>query len=364
MISPAPEFHRTRCVRYRYRYSECRRCLEACPHDAIALTDDGLALDAGKCANCALCTTVCRTAALVPPNLQRIDLLTQAIKRLPRTSIACTPSGAEADLPVPCLGALDAALLAYLGKRGIVTELRGSQHCPSCEHSPHGAQALASNCSGRDILEDALADETWAALVIDDSADAAPTPDFRRGRRQLFRRLLGKGVDEAAKAIRLPVLELPVVDKAIRPGPWSLPEMRELLQIVTQRADREDLAFQADTALPAASMRLGPGCTNCEACTRVCPTGALQIRESDSDWQLIFLADRCVGCGVCSEVCQPGVLRAGEIVNIGPSSARIVLNSLAKQRCQRCDRFFVSTQPAATCQVCADDEVAFSRMFG
>jgi ferredoxin len=364
VIAPAPEFHRTRCVRYRYRYSECRRCLDACPHQAIALTEDGLLLDSGKCAKCALCTAACRTAALVPANLPRVELLTQAIKKSPRFSFACMPSGASADATVPCLGAIDAVMLAYLGKRSIETELRGAHHCGACEHGRCGTEALATNCAARDLLEDACESETWAALIVAETTEAPPPQDFRAGRRQLFRRLVGKGIDEAAAVATLRPLELPVADKAIRPGPWLVPEMRELLQIVGRRADSESCQFPAHSALPVASIRLDPGCTNCEACIRSCPTGALQVRESDDDWRLLFFADRCVGCGVCGEVCQPRVLRSAAHVDATPGAAPIALHALTKQRCQRCDRFFVSSEPTDTCVVCADDDSAFGRIFG
>ncbi|TRZ96361.1 MAG: 4Fe-4S ferredoxin, partial [Rhodocyclaceae bacterium] len=44
MSIATPEFRASHCVRYRYRYSECARCLNACPHDAISLTDTGAAI--------------------------------------------------------------------------------------------------------------------------------------------------------------------------------------------------------------------------------------------------------------------------------------------------------------------------------
>lgn len=365
MSTVAPDFEAARCARYRYRYSECRRCADACPHDALALEDKGVALDVAKCRNCALCTAACPTAALTAGNLQRIELLTQVMAEGAggkAVRIACAPSGLPGAAVVPCLGALDGAVLAYPAKRGVELELAGAAHCERCEHGHTGSAALARHAETRDALEAACDGEPWAALSISDDGTAADAGDFRPGRRGLFRRLVGRGVAEAEKAIARPT-ELPVDDKAIRPGPWHVPEMRELLRVVGRRADAEPCRLPAAPDLPAADMRLARGCTNCEACMRACPTGALQVRETEDDWTFCFLADRCVGCGVCSEVCQPRVLRPAEAVDLTPGRS-VALNVLAKQRCNRCDRFFVSADPQETCAVCCDDENAFARIFG
>ena len=363
MTVSAPEFHTARCARYRYRYSACRRCADACPHEAVELLDEGIRLNTARCQNCALCTAACPTAALGADNLPRLDLLRRAIKG-ERFSFACAPSGLTADAVVPCLGAIDAAMLAYLAKRRIAVELRGSQHCTQCAHGTKGEMLLAANLEAADALEAAAAPEAWLAASLAAAPDEPDAkPDFRAGRRQLFRRLVGRGIDEVARAAA-PAAELPVEEKAIRAGPWFVPEMRELLQIVCKRKDGGPLRIAPRPTLPLMDIRLKRGCTACEACFRVCPTGAMQIREDNAGWSLIFSIDRCVGCGVCLEVCQPRVLYAAETFDATPEREPAVLRQLAKQRCNRCDRFFISPEPCETCPVCADDEEAFSAIFG
>lgn len=363
MTVSIPEFHAARCVRYRYRYSECRRCAGACPHEAIELLDEGIRLDAARCQNCALCSTACPSAALSSGNMPRIDLLRRAIGQ-EQFSFACAPSGLAADALVPCLGALDAALLAYLAKRRIGTELRGSRHCAQCPHDSRGADQLAANLDGAAVLEEAAAPAEWlAATLAEMPGQTDANSEFRAGRRQLFRRLIGRGVDEVAGAA-MPPAELPVEEKAIRAGSWFVPEMRELLQIVCKQKDGAAFTVPRHPALPLMSIRLKRGCTACEACFRVCPTGAMQIREDNSSWSLVFQTDRCIGCAVCLEVCQPRVLQAQESFDAAPEREPAVLRQLVKQRCNRCDRFFVSPEPGETCPVCADDEDAFSAIFG
>jgi hypothetical protein len=52
------------------------------------------------------------------------------------------------------------------------------------------------------------------------------------------------------------------------------------------------------------------------------------------------------------------------MVDAAPGRTRIELHRLAKQRCARCDRFFISPEPRETCEVCTDDEDAFAAIFG
>lgn len=152
--------------------------------------------------------------------------------------------------------------------------------------------------------------------------------------------------------------------KAIRPGPYALSERRELLQIVCQRKDEHPFPVTLHEGLPLMQLSLHPGCTVCEACFRVCPTAALQIDENPDAWALTFRQDRCVACMACLEVCQPRVLDAEASFDARPEQANRVLLSLNKQRCQRCDRHFVSPSPEQTCPICRDDEDAFAAIFG
>jgi formate hydrogenlyase subunit 6/NADH:ubiquinone oxidoreductase subunit I len=360
-----PAFRAASCVRYRFRYSECQRCFDACPHDAVALSDEGVRIALERCQNCGLCTSACRTAALVSGNLPRVELLKQAIKQT-QFGFACAPSGSAGDATVPCLGAIDAAMLAYLAKRGIKVELHGSHHCAACPHGAKGAAQLALNLEGAETLRQAAPGESWvpARLVrTDESRVEKPASDFRPGRRQLFRRLVGRGIDEIARG-GAPAPDSPAPEQAIRAGPYALTEMRELLQIVCKPKTGSGCVVRPHPALPMMGLRLAPGCTGCEACFRACPTGALKIAETDTAWALTFEPDRCVACEVCVEVCQPGVLRAAAKLDAAPRRGDVTLYRLGKQRCTRCDRSFVSPEPRETCAVCTDDEEAFNVIFG
>jgi energy-converting hydrogenase A subunit P len=363
-----PEFRAPRCTRYRFRYSECQRCSDACPHDAIELTDSGAKLDSARCQNCALCVSACLTGAWAAEAFKPIDVLRQAIKQK-EFSIACAPSGHAADAVVPCLGAIDAGMVAYLGKRRIPLTLYGSDHCGACAHGANGSAQLVLNLEAAAALcaagEGVAVEAKWTEVATPAAeASTQRKVPLHAGRRQLFRRLVGRGVDAVAgSAAPLPP-QTPIPDKAIRAGAYATTEQRELLQIVCERKDDQPFTMPWHEALPLMQLHLQPGCTTCEACFRACPTGAIQIVENPGDWALTFQADRCVGCAVCLEVCQPRVLDAEASFDCRPEQPARVLLSLVKQRCDRCDRFFVSPTPEHTCKVCSDDQDAFSAIFG
>jgi ferredoxin len=369
MPSAYPEFRTERCTRYRFRYSECRRCLDACPHEAIALDEKGAKLDEARCQNCALCVTACLTGAWAAEAFKPIVILHQAVKQ-DRFSIACRPSEQTADVMVPCLGAIDGGMIAYLGKRRIPFALRGSAHCPSCAHGARGSAQLATNLDAAEQLRAASGAADWSTVEqVEGEARAEHSKKkLHAGRRQLFRRLVGRGADAINDGMRqgaaAPSKQVRIEDKAIRAGRYANTERRELLQIVCERKDGQAFTMTWHEALPLMQLRLQSGCTTCEACFRACPTGAIQIVENPGDWALTFNTDRCVGCAVCLEVCQPRVLDAETTFDGRPEQPPRVLLSLVKQRCSRCDRFFVSPEPQETCKVCRDDEDAFSMIFG
>ncbi len=362
-MSDVPEIQATRCVRYRFRYSDCRRCEQACPHDAIRLSDEGATIANERCRHCGLCVSACRTEAFSTASLAPLGLIEKA-RGKSSLSIACAPCGADADAVVPCLGALGPPLLAYLVKQGTELNLAGSEHCTSCAHGTRGSEQLALNLDTVEALRVADGDGRWAgiALLHRKRRGANQGDERRAARRQFFRRFASVG-DQAPRnpqATRGPAAPLRAI-RAARVAPGA---QRDLLQMLGLADAQAPLA--AHPSLPAGDLCLEPGCTGCEACARACPTGALQVRENAAAWALGFEGGLCVACGVCVEACQPRALHLHEAVAAGRFAKRtaVALHARAKRRCTRCDRSFVTDTESALCEVCAGDAQDFDAIFG
>lgn len=361
-MSAVPEIQATRCVRYRFRYSECRRCEQACPHEAIRLSDEGVAIASESCRRCGLCVSACRTETFTAASLSPLGLIDMARGRS-SLSIACEPSGVDADSSVPCLGALGPALLAYLVKQGTELSLAGSDHCANCIHGACGSEQLALNLDAVESLRVADGVGQWAGIALPQRANGivAKTDDSRALRRQFFRRFANVGDGSARSARQTTAPAAPM--RAIRAARVAPSAQRDLLQMLGL-ADA-DAPLAAHPSLPAGDIRLEPGCTGCEACARACPTGALQVRESATAWALGFEAALCVGCNVCVETCQPGVLHLREAVAARQFAKReaVALHARPKRRCTRCDRSFITATDSALCDVCVGDEQDFDAIF-
>ncbi len=255
------QLRREHCVRYRFRYSACERCAQACPHGALAPDEEGVRIDAARCRNCALCASACSTEALVATHLSRNSLVAAAGGRAAFT-IACAPSEEAADAVVPCLGALDAVTLAAIGRHGAAVELRGSEHCIRCEHAPAGAAQVELNLEGAARLREAAGEEGWpAAGIVTGPRAPEATPKAGRktvhsaSRRHLFRRFLGCGVDAVAASAEEGI-ESPVPLKAVRVAAPVAVSRREVLATIWPRESDADSHVASHPALPGSSLRL------------------------------------------------------------------------------------------------------------
>jgi NAD-dependent dihydropyrimidine dehydrogenase PreA subunit len=199
-MSATPAFRSSRCTHYRYRYSECSSCFDACPHEAIDLSDEGITIKTADCQNCSLCAAACPTEALVSENLQKVEVLKRTIK-LTDVTFACAPSQATGDEIVPCLGGLDAPMLALLLSRGIKVSLAGTHHCAECPHGSRGRRMIDAQLEAIELLHSNVGNDQWSAVKLPEIIDSeSPVTEHDPTRRHFFRRFVGYGTDQLVRA--------------------------------------------------------------------------------------------------------------------------------------------------------------------
>lgn len=309
-----------------------------------------------------MCVGACQTEALHQNGISA-DYLLKAIGSSKQTTVVCAPSEVAGDAVVPCMGALHPVVLAELSRQGIAVELAGMEHCVACAHAARGPELIRSNLAAHESLCSMGDPEKYAPLTLRarESEMSGKREKIDSSRRGLFRRIVGHGSDVLSGKFEA----APAPLKAIRAAAPFVPERKALLNAMFADRGEAAVALPRHNAIPAEEWQVVSGCTYCEACVRVCPTGALQLLENNTGWRLAFLNDRCVACDVCAEVCQPGVLRQRdeEEVVVNKQKGR-VLAAVSKRRCARCDRVFVNEGGGNICPICSGDDDDFASIFG
>ena len=134
----------TRCVAVRNRNAKCRKCIEACPAEAITIKPNKLNLSASACVGCGACTTVCPTDALVsiaPPDADLAEKIVSACEVCESVAVfACARMEArhigdmEKYACVPCLARIEESLLLSLAAHGASEIVLVDGTCKTCKY--------------------------------------------------------------------------------------------------------------------------------------------------------------------------------------------------------------------------------------
>lgn len=328
--APLPE----RCV----AAQGCRVCVDSCPRDAIRLRDGRIELSKSACESCGLCVSACPSEALTFPGHSLAELDAQITTLLDPTLADLEPRGIlfvcrqsapalDASLErnsrspagwlpvsVPCAGAVSPGLMLY---------------CLALGAAEVGVVGCRDQC------------RVSQGLVVAE----------RVGFCQELLRMIG---GEPERVTLCPTGSDDASAWAL-PAPTDVPPARHLdgsaardrryaasaiVHLAEAFGGREDVTL-AGAPSPFGIIDLDAGgCTACEACTSVCPTGALAADRQADAVSITFDTAICTACGVCIPRCPEvdrGVLRLERAVDLGRLRAgRTVLYRDQAPRCIGC----------------------------
>jgi formate hydrogenlyase subunit 6/NADH:ubiquinone oxidoreductase subunit I len=359
------------CKRVRFRKSDCRRCIEVCPDDAIALELGPVVSD--RCSDCGLCQNACPTEAIRSGLRTEWYLLNRAASLLrqdgesgrpKRLVVRCGEAQSQGGdaLPVSCLGGVSenviigAALLGF-DRVSLVTGV-----CSGCRVE-HGEELLSRSVTcATAVLESMALLENISIAVVQEPGER----ERMWGRREIFSSVARHMRHHAAlfghrteRAIRGHLSrELGGEGRAETPSP-----RRELLREFlgrSERASRAVIAYRRD--FPWGRIRVREAeCSACGVCARVCPTGAIcEEVEKGSHYRLHFDASACTNCGLCQEACS--LIEFDELfalADIAGGQSRIVA-SVELSSCVVCGEVVPSGRGEA-CPTCKKRQVGPAR---
>lgn len=323
-----------RCVVVRNRNASCRRCVKACPADAITVRGNDLTLDNHACVSCGACTVVCPVEALVPLDPTDADLAAGAARSasaLDGTAVIACARMAAKDVGdpskyamVPCMARVDEVLLVELAAAGIERVVLVDGTCRTCKYwdtsagvdeAVAQAQALIAAQGGSAIIE--RASEFPAQAVLEDKASL-----YGQERRGFFTRSTKRAREASVKTAevmvfkefeqRMPSLRERLGVTASGAMPWLTAQRRERLMDSLDQigAPVQDTVSSRQFATVSIDEEK---CSACGMCAVFCPTGALKKSDEKPEdgvgSYLEFQAFDCVNCRVCADVCMKKCLK-------------------------------------------------------
>ena len=295
----------------------CTACVLACPHAALRQQRGRVVADGDRCTGCGACVAACPSAALVLPGAELEGLgaaagvLAAAVrtgKAAAGVSIACRRAktspllgGAWLTLKVPSIEMVTAGWLLQLVRAGAEVQVLG------CEDE--GCQTRA-----RDLRS------------------------FHRGLEEVLGFSAGGRDSKVAPRRR----EFVQTSETGRCDDIDLKEPEATLQALVALGAVAPARPQWRVEGPGCSLGVvtvdPAGCSLCEVCVAVCPTGAFEA-EQDSGGLLHLSVDssRCTACGACVLSCPEAV------VTLEKAADREVLSK---------GRQIVASAPVLSCEGC------------
>lgn len=366
-----------RCLRLRSRYSDCERCVQACPPRVLHVHDEGFRLADG-CLSCGRCSAACPTNALQTEGFaanpshassSQTPLYFDCWKVPPSLS----PRGA---MRVPCLGgvALHRLVKWHVTSEGRPIVLLDRGWCGRCSAGSgaiHPAQE-ALNAARALLAKLGVSTNTLPRL------ESLPLPPARMpadipgplAARTVNRREFFSGMTRAAARAIAPVVMGEHGESgqscSARLGKIESTAYSQLLSQAAVLGERHGRSLPAGL-FPA--LRVSDACRNHQVCTATCSTGALQAHSNGNGATagIAFDAAACIACGDCTRACPEQALALvprgeGEV-----AQGAAALTRWALRECYDCGREFADPGSSNACPVCRETRqlmhTSFSQLF-
>ena len=342
-----------RCSYIRNWHSSCKRCINACKHDAVVRSVGHLNIDSNACTNCGACAAACPTSALIagtptPASIVR-DAKASASACGGNAIFICSRAAELSHVDtsrvvvLPCLNYLDEYMLMGLFSVGVSSVTLMQTNCSDCDidsDEPYFPSTVEHanflleqwQIPGRIFIRDFV---PKALLANTNKRQIAVSGE---GRREAFKQaggsVMGFLMDTVGEFVNQHGGDIPVEDKNAR----VIVRIDEHFDASSYRTAHVEsmlnrLGTTPDTGVESylwGTVDIDPEkCRHCGACAGMCATQALvyeNVHENrgEGDATLIFRPSLCMGCRLCKDSCVTHSLVFSNKVNPSEVSADAV----------------------------------------
>lgn len=354
-------FNVASCVRAMSKFSECTKCVEACP-ESIQIMENLPSFSNSTGVEAAACLGVCPTEAFSLSDFSVTEFFFTFIESKVRLI--------SSKINVPCISVLSVEhliALALASDDPITMDLNdyneGSLLLEQIENRIEEANFVLSSFCDKVLstnLDESLRPST-EQIKIDNTEVKEEDVSSRR---DFLSQASVKGVvkhkktfDDAVEAEDLQVFK---IDASViaKMKDKNIPDKRKILFTTLKRAGVPDIfEILPEEEVSFVSQKfIDDSCTNCQICYRICPTGAL---SSNGKFSLInFDAMLCLKCRLCHDACEPDSihLQSGFEVKEFFEATQRTLATFNIKRCNECGNNFTYTGGEQACPRCKTEE--------
>lgn len=349
--------HQNRCLLQRNSEAKCKYCLEACPNNAIKIDKRAPSVNINLCSGCGLCLVACPVECFETGSwTERSVVSTLAHSEETGVEIACKThpapevghNSAQIIQISTCLGAVSPGLWFETGL-GYIVKLR-MEYCSDCPMQKGASYAVRSielanlwltSCGGAINTERSI----FITEAREDSEASQSRKVISEGPPTLSRRDFLFGFARSSGPTKLALnnllLQFGSKDTEHKMAPHLPAWLLRLSEIYpeTQKniTDEGCSESQEEKCINWPTLSVGDDCAACRSCSVNCPSGALQTKVIDGQYQHLFTPGFCVACGLCAQVCPAEALTRNYSFDDRPFSERVVAERQVT-KCSKCER--------------------------
>lgn len=283
-----------RCLRNRNKHSQCSLCEEICPQPALSFVDGKLTLDSSKCSNCRLCIHICPTEAL-NYEAEQLHKYEQKIQSFESICFSCEEQGdPSTDVILPCVSVVtpEMVMIADLYDKKVQI-LWSEKHCRSCKSN----WSHERDFSWINEWNDCKTSENKIEVI--DAKEAKIATKRKISRRELFSLTKNRTKEQVA------TLVFDSFDNSSdMKNKLSLTDKRKyLLAYLNKKNILGVVPKKVAKKLGTINLKVTSNCQLCQKCSATCPTGALNIVETEDSKSLLFKPQHCIDCDICEHIC-------------------------------------------------------------
>lgn len=352
------------CVRSLSVHSECNKCEEVCPTNAIVMGESTNlpSINFSSCVTCGGCVGVCPSEALELEEFNSTNFFFDFAESEDNL-LSCRKN-------VPCISVLSIEHIISLAvlKKEIVFDMG---YCDGCDIAHTCHKQIMSNYEEATYLLEAM--ENTASIKLENVC--YEREDKETGRRDFLNSVNLQTVAKAKKNFEDEVKKAgdELVEHSLENKDIALlrkktiPDRRKIFFTAIKRVEKPSQFHIVDaTEVSFTSQKLMNEelCTACQMCYRVCPTAALTSDTKNS--KIEFDPFLCIKCHICHDVCEPDALTLSTSYDVKefftPTAQSLV--KFHVRRCDECDVVFSTNTEDKVCYRCKCEEEEARELWG